>query len=350
MLLFRNKQAYLGFAISFLCLNFFSTHAQDETTKAISLPDISGSVDTYYKYDLSGFKNEDGGSNIGTSFASDQNSFSIGMLNLILSKEIGKASFVGDIGVGPRNANSSGDGLNASIQNLYISYQLADKLTVTGGYMGTFVGYEVISPVDNFNYSTSYLFTNGPFQNAGVKLDYQISDKVGIMAGVFNDWNVYSDNNDIADFGAQLSIVPTEGWEVYVNLITGPESGTEIDLTTTYQVSSSLLLGLNMANYENANDDAGFSGAALYANYQLSDNVALGFRGEHFTDDKLGILVSGEKTNINAFTLSANIKSGPLTFIPEIRLDSAEGNIFVDESDKPTDMATQVLFAAIFAF
>jgi hypothetical protein len=46
--------------------------------------------------------------------------------------------------------------------------------------------------VANFHYSTSYLFTNGPFQNAGVKANYAISDKVGIMVGAFNDaWNSY---------------------------------------------------------------------------------------------------------------------------------------------------------------
>jgi hypothetical protein len=38
--------------------------------------------------------------------------------------------------------------------------------------------------VANFHYSTSYLFTNGPFQNAGVKANYAISDKVGIMVGL----------------------------------------------------------------------------------------------------------------------------------------------------------------------
>jgi hypothetical protein len=47
----------------------------------------------------------------------------------------------------------------------------------------------MISPVANFHYSTSYLFTNGPFQK--VKANYAISDKV-IMVGAFNDaWNSY---------------------------------------------------------------------------------------------------------------------------------------------------------------
>jgi hypothetical protein len=66
------------------------------------------------------------------------------------------------------------------IQNLYATYAATDKLSFTAGYMGTFIGYEVISPLANFHYSTSYLFTNGPFQNAGVKLN-SISDKIGIM-------------------------------------------------------------------------------------------------------------------------------------------------------------------------
>jgi hypothetical protein len=57
------------------------------------------------------------------------------------------------------------------IQNLYATYAATDKLSFTAGYMGTFIGYEVISPLANFHYSTSYLFTNGPFQNAGVKLN-----------------------------------------------------------------------------------------------------------------------------------------------------------------------------------
>ncbi|MDO3628881.1 outer membrane beta-barrel protein, partial [Mucilaginibacter sp. BT774] len=51
---------------------------------------FSGSVDTYYKYDFSGHNN------IGTSFASDQNSVSIGMVDLGLKKKVGKAAFVGE--------------------------------------------------------------------------------------------------------------------------------------------------------------------------------------------------------------------------------------------------------------
>src|ERR1700743_2336814 len=61
---------------------------------------FSGSVDTYWKYDFSKT------GNIPTSFASDQNSISIGMVDLGLKKKVGKASFVGELSFGPLSDQS----------------------------------------------------------------------------------------------------------------------------------------------------------------------------------------------------------------------------------------------------
>src|ERR1700739_3972054 len=165
---------------------------------------ISGSVDTYFKTDFSGK------ANIPTSFANELNSISIGMIDLGLKKTVGKASFVGELSFGPRgqqqsipsaspglvtfpNTTTTGVGYSSyHIQNLYVNYNITDKFALTAGYMSTFIGYEVISPASNFNYSTSYLFTNGPFQNAGLKATYTFSPSVSLMTGIFNDyWNVY---------------------------------------------------------------------------------------------------------------------------------------------------------------
>jgi hypothetical protein len=117
---------------------------------------ISGSVDTYFKYDFAKSPN------IKTYFGSEQNSVSIGMIDLALKKTTGKASFVGELSFGPRgqyqSISNGADGNSFHIQNLYVNYAFTDKFSMTAGYMGTFIGYEVISPVANFNYSTSYLF------------------------------------------------------------------------------------------------------------------------------------------------------------------------------------------------
>ena len=348
-------------------------HAQEAEEEDESLK-ISGSVDTYYKYDFSGT------ANIGTSFANEQNSISIGMIDLLFEKTTGKTSFVGEIAFGPRNLAGAGpasgteiaflqprfEGVTDSassfflkdfaprVQNLYVSYALTDQISITGGYMGTFVGYELISPTGNFNYSTSYLFTNGPFQNAGVKLDYAVNDRFGVMVGVFNPWNVYTADPEIgpSSVGAQVYVSPVDGWDAYVNFIAGGESGTEIDLTTTYQVSDKFLVGLNAASYSSTSLGAdsvyAFSGAALYLNYGLTDNAALGLRAERFnTNDGLG-----GKEGVTALTLSGNLTSGGLTFIPEFRVDMASYDAFTNADGVPfsTSTAAQFLLAAVYAF
>lgn len=346
--------------------------AQEEDEKL----QISGSVDTYYKYDFSGQ------SNIGTSFAGDHNSVSIGMLDLVFEKSSGKASFVGEIAFGPRNLGSAGPSNSATgvlsgissdtsgvipvfgavsdyaprIQNLYVSYALTDKLSITGGYMGTFVGYEIISPTGNFNYSTSYLFTNGPFQNGGVKLDYAFSDQFAVMVGMFNPWNVYTADPDVgpSSFGAQVYVSPVEGWDAYINFVTGGESGTEVDLTTTYQISDPLMLGLNAAYYSDGGEgaeEASFSGAAAYLNYSVSDAAALGLRYEYFSASAASGILSGvEDGNVSAITLSGNIKGGDLTFIPELRFDTSDQDIFFDSDGGATGSATQFLVGAVYSF
>ena len=326
-----------------------------DTGKVVADPPlaISGSVDAYYKYDFSGQK-----TNIPTSFAGDQNSFSIGMLDLALKKKVGKASFVGEASFGPRSDQSI-PVANYHIQNLYVSYDVSDKFNLTGGYMATFIGYEVISPTGNFNYSTSYLFTNGPFQNAGFKATYTFSDKASLMAGIFNDqWNVYQSVHNIGTFGAQLMLAPAKGWTAYLNVITSNNttitSGTELDLTTTYQITDAFKLGLNAADYSASNGagTGGFAGVALYPQIAVSKEVTLGVRGEYFKT-KTGTYAAfgpAAGSSVTGLTFTANIKSGPLTLIPEIRLDNGSKTMFLDSNNAATKSASQFVLAAVYAF
>jgi Putative beta-barrel porin-2, OmpL-like. bbp2 len=310
---------------------------------------FSGSVDTYFKTDFSGH------ANIPTSFANENNSISIGMLDLGLKKTVGNASFVGELSFGPRSDQSIPTP-GYHIQNLYVSYNLSSKFNLTGGYMSTFIGYEVISPAANFNYSTSYLFTNGPFQNAGFKATYTFSDKVSLMAGVFNDaWNVYTSGGSVNTFGAQLMIIPVKNWTAYINLAAGGISGTEIDLTTTYQITDAFKLGLNAADFTAGTGlTGGFSGVALYPQLAVSKVVTLGLRGEYFTTKTGTWSTSAGPTpgeSVTGLTLTANIKAGPLTVIPEVRLDSSsKSTMFTDGSGTPTGSASQFVIAAVYAF
>nr|WP_321407567.1 outer membrane beta-barrel protein [uncultured Carboxylicivirga sp.] len=341
-----------------LAFGFFA-NAQEEETPGL---EITGSVDTYFKYDFSGE------SQIPTSFAGDQNSVSIGMIDLGISQTVGKASFVGEISFGPRGQIESLPEYGYfNIQNLYVSYALSDLVTLTAGYMGTFIGYEVISPAANFNYSTSYLFTNGPFQNAGIKADFAIADNFGLMVGLFNDWNIYTDFNGVSDIGAQVYYAPAEGMDIYLNAIHGynddaiymgaPGKSTEIDLTAGFQLADAFYLGVNAATAsydlnDGSEQKGGFSGIAIYPQYSFSDKVALGYRGEYFAfkETEVAGTAMDDASNVLSNTFTLNYYAGPLTFSTELRFDSASEEWFTKENGDPTKSATQFLLAAIYKF
>jgi hypothetical protein len=334
----------------------FVSRAQDTIKTTGDSPLVLyGSVDAYYKDDFSGHNNIGFPSAGYTYYANEQNSVSLGMVDIGLKKKVGKASFVGELSFGPRS-DASLPVPNNHIENLYLSYDVTDKFNLTAGYMATFVGYEVISPTGNFNYSTSYLFSAGPFQNAGLKATYAFSDKVSLMAGIFNDkWNVYTAEHDVSTFGAQLTVTPVKNWTAYVNLLSGPSSGTIIDLTTSYQITNAFKLGLNAADYTKAHvydegEPNAYEGVALYPQYAVSKAVTLGLRAEYF---EFKAVDPDPAAHITEATLTANIKSGPLTFIPEVRLDSwgkLDYSSFTNSSGEPTKSASQFVLAAVYAF
>lgn len=334
-----------------LALTGSMTFAQDTPLE------ISGSADLYYKYDFAKYPN------IGTSFATDQNSISLGMIDVALKKTTGKTSFVGEVSFGPRgqyqsilngDGNLSNEANSFHIQNLYATYAATDKLSFTAGYMGTFVGYEVISPLANFHYSTSYLFTNGPFQNAGVKANYAFSDKVGLMVGLFNNtWNSYMADplKGLNNIGAQLSLTPAEGVAAYINFMDGAESGTIVDLTASFQLSEKFKLGLNAADWSGNGDKVGYTGVALYPSVAVNDSFGLGLRAEYFKSKENSAMIGlGADNSVTAFTFSANYKVGGLTIIPELRLDSAKADTFYDSDMIMTKSATQATIALVYGF
>lgn len=349
------KKRCLQIVITTIFMLPLKSFAQNEEKESSPL-EISGSADIYYTYDFSGQDN------IPTSFADDRNSVSIGMLDIALSKSFDNVSFMGEFSFGPRSFKSTpffdpdGDGTGpmVNIQNLYMSYDITDKLSLTAGYMGTFVGYELISPAGNFNYSTSYLFSAGPFQNAGMKADYTFSDKLAVMIGLFNDWNVYSDSDGVSDIGAQVFVSPVKEWDVFVNFVMGPNSGTVLDLTTGYQITDAFYLGLNAADYTYTNSiEGGYNGLALYPQYSVNDIFSIGLRTEYFTV-KEGKDESGAITqpagDVFSTTITGNFKLGGFTFIPEVRIDSSEDLGFIKKDSNAAKNATQLTFAAVYAF
>src|SRR5690606_4754784 len=129
-----------------------------------------------------------------TSFA-NLPGFSLGMANIIATYQGEKVGAVADLVFGPRGEQAvfgspmfTGGmaGSSQIVNQLYVYWNVSDVVTLTMGNFNTFLGYELISPTGNFNYSTSYMFSNGPFSHTGLKADFALSDKWSLMAAVMN--------------------------------------------------------------------------------------------------------------------------------------------------------------------
>jgi Putative beta-barrel porin-2, OmpL-like. bbp2 len=341
---------------------------------------FGGSIDTYFHSSFgmrNGFPDDgDGGYSAGvapnTSFA-DLKGFSLGMVNLIASYAGEKVGFTADVVFGPRGqaavfGTASGQ---AIINQAFAYYKFSDAVTLNLGQFNTFLGYEVISPAVNFHYSTSYLFSWGPFNHTGLRADFDFGNgfigKLAIMNPTdiveFNPVNTYT-------AGLQLGKT-TDAGGIWLNFLYGDQDGTldedidfngdtsagalfQADVTTGWNLSETFYLGAN-ASYQMVgegeivngnsvdklgNDNSSFFGVAVYPKVTLSESFALGLRAEYFAIKNghlniIGLDDNGDG-NVMEFTLSGNYKVGGFTFIPEVRLDMTSEDTFYSKNDVQT--------------
>jgi len=323
---------------TFLLASSLLVNAQEKEEKTFSL---SGSVDTYFRGNISGGDFE---SAPGSSFA-NQAGFALGMINLVAAYEGEKVGFVADMVYGPRGADAvfgSPSGSAQIVNQLYAYWNVSEKVTLTMGNFNTFLGYEVISPTANFNYSTSYLFSYGPFSHTGIKADIALGEDTSLMLAVMNptDATEFNPNGTYA-FGAQLGFSGQ-----YFNFLYD-QGAYEIDFTGGFDLSETFFLGVNAA-YFSGDDAPGFYGAALYPQIATSDNFKIGLRAELFqeTDGEFGAIGTGVvDSSVFATTLTGNYTIGSLTIIPELRLDSASEAAFIGDKSLST-----FLLAAVYSF
>ena len=147
-------------------------------------------------------------------------------------------------------------------------------------------------------------------------------------------------------FGAQLGYSGQ-----YLNLLID-HGAYEIDYTGGFDLSEDFFLGLNAAYFSN-DDDIDFAGVALYPQYQTSENFAIGLRGEYFAETDLGAIGANDaegKASVVAVTLTGSATIGDLTIKPELRLDSASEDAFVDSDGAPLGSLSSFVLAAVYSF
>jgi len=349
----------------------FTAIAQEEEIEEAKKINFSGSVDAYFRTNLDADSRP--GVAPATSFANGTG-FSIGMANLIASYDGEHAGVVADLVFGPRGEEAvfNSVGSAAIVNQLYGYWNASESLTLTFGNFNTFLGYEVISATGNFNYSTSYMFSYGPFSHTGLKADIAIDDNWSAMLAVMNPTDFTETNPfDTYIIGAQLGYA-TDNGSAYLNFRYGNEGEPgavgptfQVDLTTGWDVSEEFFLGVNgtylSTDPQEDGDASGFYGIALYPQFKTSESFTVGLRGEYFSEFEggVGALTLDDEGNGSVFaaTVTGSYTVGDLTFKPEFRLDSASENNFIDKDGEDLDLngfnsksLSSFTLAAIYSF
>lgn len=358
---------------------------------------LTGSIDTYFHSSF-GVVNAPlygGASAPNTAFA-NMKGFGLGMANLLGSYSGEKAGFVADLVFGPRGRAAVFNSSQGIINQMYAYYKLSDQVTLNLGQFNTFLGYEVISPAVNFHYSTSYMFSWGPFSHTGLRADFGLGSGMVAKLAVMNPTDLVEFNPiNTYTVGGQIGHTGDRGG-IWFNLLYGDQDGTlqsdddpyrydengnrtgfvnskgtlfQADMTTGWNVSKKFYLGFN-ASYQTVSagqafigegdiknvpgKGSSFTGVALYPKFTLSESFSLGLRTEYLevSNGYLGIfgVDPDGKGNVMEFTLSGNYKVGGLMFIPEFRIDKTSENTFLDADGAPADMMPGLNLAAVYKF
>lgn len=338
---------YFSFSVQIL--------AQDSARDESRGLKISGSADMYYRLDNAAPSY--------TSFTRESRSFSLGMASVKLEYRDRKTVVVADLGFGPRAREFSyhENGITQAIKQLYVYYYPLEWLGITMGTWTTHVGYESLDPASNKNYSTSYLFTYGPFSHTGLKVDFKINNH-NLMLGISNPADYrFAQGIRGKSFIAQYHVGINDNLDATLNFVSGKNSDTTLasqwDMVCKMKLSTRVSIALNNSIgdeklYGKISETKYWWGSAFYLSWIIKSWAGIALRGEYFNDrDRCKIFAQqAEGVDLCSFTFSLPLKVQQITVIPEFRWEQATQKIFVPKGGQPHNSAATVLMAVVYAF
>lgn len=326
---------------------------------------VSGYIDTSYTY-LSGTGMFTNGA-FNRVFDRERNSFNLQMLDLTVSSlpDEGFGGLVtlnmgSDADVIAAAGTHSGD--QVDVQSAYLHYAGGPLMLIAGKYV-TLSGAEVIKSPANLNFSRSILFGYAiPFSHTGVRATFAANDKLSLIAGVNNGWDVLKESASDDDKTVELGLLatPMDGLTLAASLYHGNEPGaaaggrTLFDIVASWNATDALSFVLNYdyATQEDAvtvGQEAKWSGLAGYVNYKLNDRWRVALRAETFDDE------DGARTGIAQQWDEATLT---LAFAPddhvelraEVRGDRSDKDVFVQPDGGAKDSQNSFGLEAIYKF
>jgi hypothetical protein len=153
--------------------------------------------------------------------------------------------------------------LDRPIQHASISYlaPIGSGLRLDLGKFATHIGAETIESIKNRDFSHTYSYTYAiPFQDTGLRANYNWSSTLYTELYVLRGWNVTTDNNGRLSYGLTVGWTPSSRWSINANYLGGPERNRDDrdrrdlgDFTFTWQATPTFHAALGMDIGRDAN-------------------------------------------------------------------------------------------------
>jgi hypothetical protein len=234
-----------------------------------------------------------------------------------------------------RILNFSENGTNSTfnLRQAYVQYAFS-SLTVIAGKFATLAGYEYSNPVNNTNFSRSFLYFAEPLTHTGVRATWAATDTVSLTLGANNGWNTTSTSYGSKTLEAAVAFTPIKALSLNLEGYFGKEPAYDaprsfLDFVGSYSITDALTVAVNFdwgRQEQVGGADLKWDGVAAYVNYAISSQWRVSLRGE-YVDDKDGFITGTPQ----------KLKEGTLTFgySPvksfELRLEAR-----YDTSDQPS--------------
>ncbi len=245
-------------------------------------------------------------------------------------------------------ANYAGESNNRELAQLlheaWIGYRIMNGLWVDAGIYPAPYGFENWLSKDNKSYTRSLVADFSPYYQTGIKVSWQVSDKIDLAGHLFNGWQNIAETNSGKAAGVTLAYMPSTSITFIYNNFIGNEMPDSVsaalrlyhDLCTRITVSPALEFDLTTDyGIQRVNSDhRSWMGAALIGRYIFSDHISLSVRTEYYNDANQVIVSTHTDNGFVGYGASLNLDTAllpQLLWRNEIRMLSAKYPVF------PTD-------------
>jgi hypothetical protein len=291
------------------------------------------------------------------------NGFNLHWLGLDAAYDAGEFAATGSLRFGTAvpvyfGANRSDLGTE-NLTQAYVSWRPVEKLNLDLGQFNTIYGAEVAESWKNLNYSRGALYyAMQPSHHTGLRINYAVSDSVGLTGLIVNGANTVVDDNDKPSVGLQVGVTPSDSFSLYAGYLGAFEPSTDadafshfFDLVATVSAGD-LKLVLNgdyninvdaIANATGGFDNAAFFGVSAAAGYTLSDMWGLALRFEHLGDSDNSLYAVPTASDVSVNTLTGTIDVKPVKGVANLiirwdnRVEFASEDIFFNKDSGATD-------------